>query len=171
MNGSQDFYLDWNDYVHGFGNLNGEFWLLSKIHCLTANTSHTSMLRVDLGDFDANTAYAKYSTFRVGDTVSKYILTVSGYTRTAGDSLANGHNGHRFSTRDQDNDAHTLQKQSGCFNPAKGLYAHCCMGSELATEITLAGLKQPFCFCSVVEYTAPNDRKVLGGTIDAAALT
>ena len=62
MNGSQDFYLDWNDYVHGFGNLNGEYWLgLSKIYRLTANTSHTNMLRVDLGDFDANTAYAKYT--------------------------------------------------------------------------------------------------------------
>ena len=107
MNGSQDFYLNWNDYVHGFGNLNGEFWLgLSKIYRLTANTSHTSMLRVDLGDFDGNTAYAKYSTFRVGDSVSKYILTVSGYTGTAGDSFAY-QNGHKFSARDQDNDPHS----------------------------------------------------------------
>ena len=116
MNGSQDFYLDWNDYVNGFGILNGEFWLgLSKIHRLTANTSHTSMLRVDLGDFDGNTAYAKYSTFRVGDSVSKYILTVSGYSGTAGDSL-DYHDGHRFSTRDQDNDAqsgHCAQKLKG----------------------------------------------------------
>ena len=118
MNGSQDFYLDWNDYVHGFGNLNGEYWLgLSKIHRLTANTSHTNMLRVDLGDFDANTAYAKYSTFKVGDSVSKYTLTVSGYTGTAGDSLAHNHNGHQFSTRDQDNDAgstkHCAQTHKG----------------------------------------------------------
>ena len=104
-NGSQNFYLNWDDYVHGFGDLKGEFWLgLSKIHRLTANTSHTNMLRVDLGDFDGNTAYAKYSTFRVGDSVSKYILTVSGYTGTARDSLAY-HSGNHFSTKDQDNDA------------------------------------------------------------------
>ena len=119
MNGSQDFYLNWNDYVNGFGNLNGEFWLgLSKIYRLTANTSHTNMLWVDLGDFDGNTRYmyAKYSTFRVGDSVSKYTLTVSGYTGTAGDSLAY-QNGNRFSTRDQDNDAlsagHCAQQYKG----------------------------------------------------------
>ena len=101
MNGSRDFFLNWDDYVCGFGDLNGEFWLgLSKIHRLTANTNR---LRVDLGDFDGNTAYAKYSTFRVGDSGSKYTLTVSGYTGTAGDSLAY-HNGRRFSTKDQDND-------------------------------------------------------------------
>ena len=107
MDGSQDFYLYWDDYVHGFGDLNGEYWLgLCRIHRLTANTSHTNMLRVDLGDFDGNTRYAKYSTFRVGDSVSEYTLTVYGYTGTAGDSLAQYHNGHHFSTRDQDNDAH-----------------------------------------------------------------
>ena len=33
MNGSQNFYLDWDDYENGFGDLNGEFWLgLSKIY-------------------------------------------------------------------------------------------------------------------------------------------
>ena len=106
MNGSQDFYLGWDDYENRFGDLNGEFWLgLNKIHRLTANTNHTNMLRVDLGDFDANTAYAKYSTFRVGDSSSKYTLTVYGYTGTAGDSLTY-HNGRQFSTKDQDNDYH-----------------------------------------------------------------
>ena len=104
MNGSQNFYLNWDEYENGFGDLNGEFWLgLCKIHRLTATTSHTNMLRVDLGDFDANTAYAKYSTFMVGDSVSNYTLTVSGYTGTARDSLA-VHNGRQFSTADRDND-------------------------------------------------------------------
>jgi len=41
----------------------------------------------------------------VGDSESKYTLSVSGYNGTAGDSLATiQHNGQRFSTRDQDND-------------------------------------------------------------------
>ena len=103
MNGSQDFFLGWQDYENGFGDLSGEFWLgLRKIHRLTASTNR---LRVELGDFDGNTAYAKYSTFRVGNSSSNYTLTVSGYTGTAGDSLTY-HNGRRFTTKDRDNDNH-----------------------------------------------------------------
>ena len=102
MDGSVDFYRYWSDYQQGFGNLSREFWLgLDKIHRLT---STTTQLRVDLRDFYENSAYAKYSSFSVGDLASKYILSVSGYSGTAGDSLTY-HNGQRFSTRDQDNDA------------------------------------------------------------------
>ena len=64
QDGSVDFYRYWTDYENGFGNLTGEFWLgLSKIHRLTKEGSNT--LRVDLGDFEGNTAYANYSTFNV----------------------------------------------------------------------------------------------------------
>ena len=124
MDGSQDFYLNWDDYVRGFGNLNGEFWLgLSKIHRLTANTSHTTMLRVDLGDFDGNIAYARYGTFRVGDSVSKYTLTVYGYTGTAGDSLTYQNN-RPFTTKDQDNDSNS---GNNCAHSVRGAwwYASC----------------------------------------------
>ena len=103
MNGSQDFYRDWNDYVWGFGDLNGEFWLgLSKMHRLTTTSTR---LRVDLADFDGDVRYAEYTVFQVGDSDSKYRLNVSGYHGNAGDSLTI-HNGHPFSTRDRDNDAH-----------------------------------------------------------------
>ena len=102
QDGSVDFYRYWTDYENGFGDLTGEFWLgLSKIHRLTKEGSNT--LRVDLGDFEGNTAYANYSTFNVGDGSTEYILTVGGYSGTPGDSLTS-HNGMRFSTRDNDND-------------------------------------------------------------------
>ena len=102
QDGSVDFYRNWTDYENGFGNLTGEFWLgLSKIHRLTKEGSNT--LRVDLGDFEGNTAYANYSTFSVSDGSTEYILTVGGYSGTAGDSLTY-HNGMRFTTRDNDND-------------------------------------------------------------------
>ena len=101
--GSVDFYRNWTDYENGFGNLTGEFWLgLSKIHRLTKEGSNT--LRVDLGDFEGNEAYANYSTFSISDGSTEYILTVGGYSGTAGDGLAY-HNGSRFSTRNNDNDA------------------------------------------------------------------
>ena len=103
QDGSVDFYRYWTDYENGFGNLTGEFWLgLSKIHRLTKEGSNT--LRVDLGDFEGNTAYANYSRFSISDGSTEYILTVGGYSGTAGNSLDH-HNGSRFSTRDNDNDA------------------------------------------------------------------
>ncbi|CAH3190779.1 unnamed protein product, partial [Porites evermanni] len=72
VDGSVDFYLGWDDYKRGFGNLNGEFWLgLDKIHRLTKGRSK---LRVDLEDFDNQTAYAEYDSFAVGDEQSKYKL-------------------------------------------------------------------------------------------------
>ena len=100
--GSVDFNRNWVDYEYGFGDLAGEFWLgLSKIHRLTKEGSNT--LRVDLGDFDTNTAYAKFSSFNVGGNATEYVLSVGGYSGTAGDSLIH-HNGRKFSARDNDND-------------------------------------------------------------------
>ena len=101
INGTQNFYLDWADYVRGFGDLNGEFWLgLSNMHRLTI---HTTLLRIDLADFDGDVRFAKYTPFQVGDSDSKYTLTVSGYNGNAGDALTR-HSGHAFSTKDRDND-------------------------------------------------------------------
>lgn len=105
MDGSVDFYRNWTDYARGFGNLTGEFWLgLRKLHRITAQSLEAgNELRVDLEDFEQNTAYAKYGSFSVGNSVAKYALSLSGYSGTAGDSLTE-HNGRQFSTRDYDND-------------------------------------------------------------------
>jgi len=35
-------------------------------------------------DFEGNSAYAQYTNFAVGDSVSKYTLSISGYNGTAG---------------------------------------------------------------------------------------
>ena len=105
MDGSVDFYRNWSDYQLGFGDLTGEFWLgLDKIHRLTpTNSRETHELRVDLADYSGTQRYAKFNSFTVGDVKSKYTLTVSGYSGTAGDSL-NEQNGMKFTTKDQDND-------------------------------------------------------------------
>ena len=113
------------DYQQGFGILSGEFWLgLDKIHRLTPQ------LWIDMQDFEGNSSYAQYSSFSVGDSVSKYTLSVSWYSGTAGDSLAtgafvpNGHNGQQFSTRDRDND---VNSNENCAQQFKGgwWYAAC----------------------------------------------
>jgi len=83
LDGSADFFLDWSDYKVGFGDLNGEFWFgLDEIHRLTSDDN--SMLRVDLKDFDGNTASAEYSIFGVMSENDKYKLILGSYS---GDSL------------------------------------------------------------------------------------
>ena len=130
MDGSVDFYRYWADYQQGFGNPSGEFWLgLDKLHRLA---SATTQLRVDMRDFEGNSAYAKYTSFSIGDSASKYILTVSGYSGTAGDSLTSlwygTHNLSRFSTRDQDNDICSCS----CAQSHKGAWWYfSCHGSNL----------------------------------------
>ena len=105
MDGTEDFYRNWADYLKGFGDLNGEFWLgLNKIHRLTQATYTT--LRVDLANFEGEKKYANYSTFRVLDSSSKYTLNIGGYSGDAGDSMAT-HNGMNFTTFDEDNDRHS----------------------------------------------------------------
>ena len=104
MDGSVDFYLNWADYVHGFGNISEEHWLgLSKLHRL-ANVSR--LLRVDMRDQNDAYRYAKYSSFYIGGSSTDYTLHVSGFSGSSGvqDALTY-HNGRKFTTKDDDNDA------------------------------------------------------------------
>ncbi|XP_035685685.1 ryncolin-1-like [Branchiostoma floridae] len=104
QDGSVDFYLDWQAYKTGFGDLRGEFWLGNdNLHHLTAQGGYE--LRVDLEDFEGNSAYAKYSNFSVEDEGHLYRLTVEGYSGTAGDGMA-VHSAMIFSTKDDVHDIH-----------------------------------------------------------------
>ena len=106
QDGSVDFYRGWNDYKSGFGQLTAEFWLGNdKIHRLTA--ARPSFLRVELEDWNGLRVYAKYRKFNIGDEQAKYRLEVGSYTGTAGDSLT-WHNNMAFSTKDRDNDRHSV---------------------------------------------------------------
>ena len=110
QDGSVDFYRNWTDYKSGFGNLEGEHWLgLDNMYLLTHQSSAPPQLRVDLADWEGNTAFAKYDRYSVGDEDSDYTLSVSGYqsASTAGDALTY-HNGERFSTPDRDNDVSSV---------------------------------------------------------------
>ena len=90
LDGSVDFYLGWESYKRGFGNLNREFWLGNdNLHRLTA--ADDFKLRVDLEDFDGNIKYAEYTTFKVASEADKYRLLIGGYSGTAGDAMTNKH--------------------------------------------------------------------------------
>ncbi len=127
IGGSVDFYRNWTDYEEGFGDLVGAFWLgLTKIHRLTK--AGNKRLRIDLGDFDDNYRYAKYSSFSIGDNTTDYTLAITGYTGDAGDSLGSYHNGQKFSTKDHDND----QNNGNCAVVYSGAWwFNKCHGSNL----------------------------------------
>eukprot|EP00794_Sanderia_malayensis_P017932 gene17932-19721_t len=102
IDGSQNFYLNWNDYKKGFGDLRKEFWLGNdKIHRLTKQKN--TMIRFDLEDTQGNKAFAEYSSFSIDNEASKYRVHVAGYKGTAGNSFSV--NGLKFSTKDKDNDS------------------------------------------------------------------
>ena len=113
MDGSVDFYLNWTDYVHGFGNTSGEYWLgFSKLHRL-ANGNISTKLRVDMRDNNNNKGYASYSTFYIGGSTTDYTLHVSRYSGTTRDSLKY-HNLMKFTTKDNDNDAGNWGSSDNC---------------------------------------------------------
>ncbi|XP_060579294.1 fibrinogen C domain-containing protein 1-like [Ruditapes philippinarum] len=100
LNGETDFYRNWNEYKNGFGDLNDEFWLGNDhLSLLTSDGEHE--LRIEIEDFEGNSAYAKYSKFKIYPEEDNYKLEVSGYSGTARDALRY-HNGMMFSTYDRD---------------------------------------------------------------------
>ena len=104
INGSVDFYLNWTDYVNGFGDLEGEFWYgLENIHCLT--TREDVELRIEQGNGTVPSIVWTYQLFKVGGADTNYQLTIGQGTGVGGtfDAMAI-HNGSAFSTRDCDHD-------------------------------------------------------------------
>ncbi|XP_032217881.2 ficolin-2 isoform X2 [Nematostella vectensis] len=117
QDGSVDFYRNWTEYKHGFGDLQGEFWLgLEKIHRLTSVISNE--LRVDMEAEAGETAYAQYNIFSIASESKEYELHVYGYSGTAGDSLVAWHNQLPFSTMDKDNDRRTDENCAVMFKGA-----------------------------------------------------
>ena len=119
FDGSVSFDRTWSECARGFGNKTGEYWLgLNYVHRLT--TSAGQLLRVDLEDFESNTAFAQYTTFTVANATDKYRLLVGGYSGTAGEGMAHN-SGKPFSTKDNKNDRYN------CVALDKGpwWYGHC----------------------------------------------
>lgn len=104
VDGSVDFYRDWNDYELGFGNVSYEHWLgLLPLKRLMSQGRYMYELRIDLEDFEGESTYAKYSFFNIGEIMDRYTLYVTGYTGTAGDGME-PQNGCKFSTKEKDSD-------------------------------------------------------------------
>jgi len=102
LDGTENFFRGWDDYVAGFGSKSSEYWLgLENIHKLTADGDYE--LRIDMEDFQGHTRYAHYGNFAVGEGTN-YTLTISDYEGNAGDSMIYPHANMKFSTFDRDQD-------------------------------------------------------------------
>ena len=79
LDGSVDFYREWEDYKEGFGTAGGEYWLgLDNIHRLT--NQGRMLLRVDLSGKMLNAAHALYRDFVVSNEKRNYTLGLGSYT-------------------------------------------------------------------------------------------
>lgn len=107
QDGSVAFDRTWDEYRHGFGSLESEFWLGNdNIHYITSQED--TMLRIEMEEWTGKKSFAVYNYFRVDGLKHNYKLHISGYWGNAGDSMTSPwetHDGMPFSTKDQDNDA------------------------------------------------------------------
>lgn len=97
-----NFNASWEDYKHGFGDLNRDFWIGNEFLHLFSQ-KHNLILRIELQDFENNSVWAEYDTFKIDSEGNNYRLSVSGYTGNASDSFS-VHSGSYFSTFDKTND-------------------------------------------------------------------
>ena len=131
QDGTVDFIQGWKSYKHGFGRLTGEFWLGNEIvHDLTKSSVATngSELLINMRiQGQTRNVFAKYGTFSDGDEASKYTLQIADVSGNAPHltgprSFMGYHNGMKFSTYDNDNDAgssHCAQSKGGWW------FGHC----------------------------------------------
>ncbi|CAI9591615.1 unnamed protein product [Staurois parvus] len=110
IDGTIDFQRTWLDYMEGFGELSGEFWLgLRKTFCILNQKNTSFMLNIALEAEDGSQAYATYDNFWIEDEKTSFIMHVGRYFGTAGDAIRgykkeDNQNAMPFSTYDIDND-------------------------------------------------------------------
>ena len=123
QDGSVNFFRRFNDYIAGFGDRNGEFWLgLEAIHRLAPTQLDRSVttLRVDLRNSQGNPGNATFETFGLLNSDNQYELVIARYSGgNAGDSLTQ-HTGSPFYTFDMD--VGHPGYGADCANQAKGAW-------------------------------------------------
>ncbi|KAG8188328.1 hypothetical protein JTE90_026945 [Oedothorax gibbosus] len=132
----EDFNRNWQDYKHGFGSLERDFWLGNdNIFALTNQGNYS--LRMDMTAADNDSAYVLYREFRIEDEYANYRLHVKEYSGTAGGNMLYVDN-EMFTTKDKKNNR---KDTKNCADVRKGgFWYYYCSG---ATDCNPNGLYNP----------------------------
>ncbi|TSN48498.1 Angiopoietin-2 [Bagarius yarrelli] len=103
FSGHVDFDQTWKEYKMGFGDTAGEHWLGNEYISKLTNKQQY-MLRIELTDWDGNTAFSQYDEFSLSSEEQKYRINLKGYSGSAGKISSLAQPGSDFSTKDADND-------------------------------------------------------------------
>ncbi|XP_076782225.1 angiopoietin-related protein 5 isoform X4 [Arvicanthis niloticus] len=110
LDGTTNFQRLWCDYLDGFGDLLGEFWLgLKKIFYIVNQKDSSFMLHVALESEDGTLGYASYDNFWLEDETKFFKIHLGRYSGNVGDAFRgfredDNQNTMPFSTSDVDND-------------------------------------------------------------------
>ncbi|XP_038660620.1 angiopoietin-related protein 3-like [Scyliorhinus canicula] len=105
-NGTLDFDRSWLEYITGFGDLHGEFWLgLESFYQVAHRAKY--ILRIELEDWKNDTRYIEY-TFKIGGKDNNYTLQIGQVLSGDLSSAMSDCKALPFSTSDRDNDLHTV---------------------------------------------------------------
>ncbi|KAK3104708.1 hypothetical protein FSP39_008344 [Pinctada imbricata] len=94
-------YKDWDDYVGGFGNTSGEYWLGNE-HVYWLTKQGTYALRVDAIGYSQKPYWSQYMLFRLSDETEKYRCFVEDFSGNYMDPMSTA-NEQIFSTVDVPN--------------------------------------------------------------------
>ncbi|KAK2147668.1 hypothetical protein LSH36_542g01001 [Paralvinella palmiformis] len=105
MDGSVDFFREWEDYKHGFGSLEGEFWAGNELVYRLTNDGRTYKLRINMTAYDGQSTYVKYNSFIINSESNNYTFYAYQYDYSStGYNRLESNDGCMFSTGSIDND-------------------------------------------------------------------
>ena len=101
------FFRDWENYMNGCGQLQNEFWLGNEnifTICCQGLSPKGNELRIDMINKQNVKKYTKCDYFNIGNIVTRYQLSIKGFTGTVFPDALHFHNRKKFSTYGNDND-------------------------------------------------------------------
>ena len=108
VNGDVSFDRSWQKYVHGFGDLQGSYWLgLEALHHLTQEEDVT--LRIELKHSSGDSGFGEYKNFVIANADEEYRIKFGSFKGTIGDAMKYNNGRHncrnmKFTTKNNDND-------------------------------------------------------------------